>query len=236
MSPSKWHPHTTKSPDAIRAADVDLLRKLYFDEQKTCAQIAETFNCGVTTVKRHFRKLGFQMRDTRETGTASLLRFNGTPAHLEAIKESSVRTIRTYNETDAARKHIWEHVTELNTNRRPSEQMRLVFGLRSAGWNVPDGWVNYPLQICEDRWYYPDIADVDVKLCIEVDGYYHTLPRGKRLDATRDSKLKKIGWLTVRYTTTEINQDLNKVVTAILKLRATLHERQVQEHPEVSLT
>lgn len=64
--------------------------------------------------------------------------------------------------------------------------------------------------------YRLDFAIPGLKLCIEADGKdYHSSPIQKAHDRKRDAYLKSFGWKTLRFSGSEINGNINRVVKKI---------------------
>lgn len=63
--------------------------------------------------------------------------------------------------------------------------------------------------------YKVDIADLDRKLAIEVDGKTHRLKRWKFLDARKTSVLNALGWSVLRFSNERVMQDLEAVIAEI---------------------
>ncbi|TAN00523.1 MAG: endonuclease domain-containing protein, partial [Rhizobiaceae bacterium] len=71
--------------------------------------------------------------------------------------------------------------------------------------------------------YVLDFACLKAKLAVEVDGEQHFHGDGPKRDAVRDRYFTRVGFLTLRYTTTEIRKELDSVVTDIF--RRTIERR-----------
>lgn len=71
---------------------------------------------------------------------------------------------------------------------------------------LPYGWVvEYPVSLGKRQPGWPtcyklDLALIDRKIAIEVDGSKHRLFAQRRIDERRDSKLSELGWTIVRVT------------------------------------
>lgn len=70
--------------------------------------------------------------------------------------------------------------------------------------------------------YYADFACHHAKLVIEVDGDTHFTPAGIRHDLERDILLRDEGYHTIRYTNTEVLQNMDGVVTHLLSRLAEM--------------
>lgn len=55
--------------------------------------------------------------------------------------------------------------------------------------------------------YKVDLASVEVKLAVEVDGQSHRLRRWKFLDARKTAVLNSLGWTVLRFTNQQVDQD-----------------------------
>jgi very-short-patch-repair endonuclease len=70
--------------------------------------------------------------------------------------------------------------------------------------------------------YYADFACHHAKLVIEVDGDTHYTTEGIAHDQNRDRFISSIGFRIVRYTNTDILQNMEGVALHLLNLLATL--------------
>jgi Protein of unknown function (DUF559) len=66
------------------------------------------------------------------------------------------------------------------------------------------------------HYYTADIADTILKINIEVDGNSHLASTVKERDRKRDEILTRLGWKVLRFTNTQVLQDLEAIVTAVL--------------------
>lgn len=68
-----------------------------------------------------------------------------------------------------------------------------------------------------------DLAYVDIKLCIEVDGTAsHSRPDQRRRDAVRDARLEAAGWVVIRISEAEFRSD---PMGSTARMRAAIRER-----------
>lgn len=63
-----------------------------------------------------------------------------------------------------------------------------------------------------------DLAVMDVRLDIEVDGPHHFLPEQQRKDRIRDRDMLAIGWHVIRFSVYEIDADVERVADRIVSL------------------
>lgn len=78
--------------------------------------------------------------------------------------------------------------------------------------------------------YRLDFAFPNEKVAIELDGHeYHKTPEQRTYDAKRDRTLLKDGWVTVRYTGSEVHKDAESIVAEVHSL---WESRQVSPTPE----
>ncbi|WP_326493862.1 endonuclease domain-containing protein [Rhizobium sp. SL86] len=66
--------------------------------------------------------------------------------------------------------------------------------------------------------FIADFACPDHKLIIEIDGATHSLDRQIVRDQQRDVALAKLGWQVIRFTSTDIMQDLDDACAHILRV------------------
>jgi very-short-patch-repair endonuclease len=65
--------------------------------------------------------------------------------------------------------------------------------------------------------YVLDFACLKAGIAVEVDGEQHFHGDEPRRDAARDAYFARLGFVTLRYTTTDIRRSLNSVVTDIFQ-------------------
>ena len=74
------------------------------------------------------------------------------------------------------------------------------------------------------HWFKLDIAFMDLKLDVEIDGGVHRIPGNGAKDARRTKILEGLGWTVLRFWNHEVLKDITKVKKAIqstiLKLKA----------------
>lgn len=68
--------------------------------------------------------------------------------------------------------------------------------------------------------YIADFACIPIKLIIEIDGLYHSLPQQQISDEQRTSWLEKRGWKVIRFTNEEIFSNLDSVLDTIKREQA----------------
>lgn len=74
---------------------------------------------------------------------------------------------------------------------------------------------------CLPHSYKVDLADVDRKVAIEVDGNTHRTPRWKFLDARKTSVLEALGWVVLRFWNKEVLNESGRVVSEVQKVLAS---------------
>lgn len=72
-----------------------------------------------------------------------------------------------------------------------------------------------------------DIAIIDFRLDIEVDGPHHDDPAQQRADRRRDRELASLGWTVVRFSIFEIDDDVAAVAHQIVRLIETRRRAQM---------
>jgi leucyl-tRNA synthetase len=61
------------------------------------------------------------------------------------------------------------------------------------------------------HWLKLDIAFTDLKLCVEIDGGIHRMPKKAANDIRRTKILEGLGWKVLRFWNREVISDLTKV-------------------------
>src|SRR5690606_3202032 len=96
---------------------------------------------------------------------------------------------------------------ELNKTESPIER-KLFRALWSNNYPVT---TQYPF-----GKYRLDIALPHLKICIEADGKeFHSSRKQKAHDRKRDKYLESHGWVTLRFSGSQINRDLSSVISKI---------------------
>lgn len=75
--------------------------------------------------------------------------------------------------------------------------------------------LNNPL--CLPTSYSIDIANSDLKIAIEVDGYHHYQAAFKEKDAKKDMFLSSIGWTVIRFFNKEVLDNPEKCVNIVIE-------------------
>ena len=111
------------------------------------------------------------------------------------------------------RKRLKQHARENRTNSTKSEQImwRLLRGHQLGSLKFRRQHVIEPFVV--------DFACVSEKLIIEIDGGYHdqVVPA----DLSRQKFLESLGWRVLRFTSDDVEQNAEAVVTAIARLLGT---------------
>jgi very-short-patch-repair endonuclease len=64
--------------------------------------------------------------------------------------------------------------------------------------------------------YIADFFCMKAKLVIEIDGGHHFLKDAADYDQTRDERLKSLGLMVLRFTNTEVKENIEGVIETIL--------------------
>jgi hypothetical protein len=79
--------------------------------------------------------------------------------------------------------------------------------------------------------YKVDLAVVESKLAIEVDGASHKLKKWKFLDKRKTEILNSLGWTVIRFTNQEVETNLRKCLKTIFKQIETIQSKQLTNVP-----
>lgn len=79
---------------------------------------------------------------------------------------------------------------------------------------------------CLPHCYKVDLASPNHKLAIEVDGNTHKLKKWRFLDSRKTAVLNALGWTVLRFWNSEVLEESDRVVAAILRSMSEL-----QPHP-----
>ncbi|MGZ5136050.1 MAG: endonuclease domain-containing protein, partial [Flavitalea sp.] len=66
--------------------------------------------------------------------------------------------------------------------------------------------------------YIADFYCFKTKLIIEIDGSIHLLPDIKELDQARQNDLEELGYTILRFTNSQVLNDINKVLFVITRM------------------
>jgi very-short-patch-repair endonuclease len=76
------------------------------------------------------------------------------------------------------------------------------------------GWVyNYPV-----KRYSLDFAFIDKLIDVEIDGETHNLPEVIKKDRIRTKELSKLGWTTIRFTSSQIKNNIDECINILLSI------------------
>jgi Protein of unknown function (DUF559) len=75
----------------------------------------------------------------------------------------------------------------------------------------------YPVATGNPKWKCAlmDLANPRLKIAVEVDGKTHLYRQQQNRDRIKERMLERLGWVVLRFTNEEINEDINRVVEAI---------------------
>lgn len=153
-----------------------------------------------------FVEKGKEFRKTKEFRQASSERMKkNNPMWMDGIKEKMIesskgKTFLSRGGNGQLTKH--QMMLHLATGF-PMEYPINTFEVRDKFESVPNN-------------YKVDLAIVDKKIAIEVDGASHKLKKWKFLDKRKTEILNALGWKVIRFTNEEVERNLNKCVKIIL--------------------
>jgi len=109
--------------------------------------------------------------------------------------------------------------TERLSRRQTNIEMLMDFALKKAGIEAT---FNFPVR----AGYILDFAIIDLKIDIECDGEaWHSSRQAIRHDQIRNHILKKKGWTIIRFTGTEIE---NNIDNCILKIKNIIEKEVIE--------
>lgn len=137
------------------------------------------------------------------------LRGSGNPFRNKAVREKSIAANR-------ANGFVGLTIYKGGNGRGPTAPQALLAGI--LGWPmevaVPTGQAKgsvYP------RAYKLDIASVDLKIGVEIDGAGHNSPKAQALDAKKDGFLQSLGWRIVRLKNEEVMSSPRQCVEKVFQ-------------------
>jgi len=78
--------------------------------------------------------------------------------------------------------------------------------------------LQYPTKI-----YIIDFAFPNEGLAVEVDGFYHQTPRGRKRDYLKNKYLREQGWNILRFSGDEIDEDLESCIDQVMEFLGNNH-------------
>ena len=113
------------------------------------------------------------------------------------------------------------------------EQLRVALGLPESALEFPIPTANAGKHFESlPSSYKVDLAIVEIKLAIEIDGRSHKEKRWEYLDQRKTAVLNYLGWTVLRFWNKEINQDLARCVQMVLSTISRLKETTITSQTE----
>jgi len=144
-----------------------------------------------------------------------------TPAGVAASKKRMIeanpmRTPATRQKVSATLKRLGYRPKVQGGNGRPLSKPHAILAERLTGWAV-----DYPMQKESRGHYLIDLAHLQAKIAVEVDGRSHAASTVQKRDREKDALLVSRGWLVLRVLNEEVLADPDKVHLFIIsQLRA----------------
>lgn len=113
----------------------------------------------------------------------------------------------------AARRALAELLEAAGWRTGTDIEDRAAWALHRFGWQARDVHQQHPV-----GRYRLDFAWPDLRLGLEIDGWHHRSPAGAAKDATRDSRLRSLGWLIVRVDDQQGEQNMLDQLAAVSRL------------------
>jgi len=83
--------------------------------------------------------------------------------------------------------------------------------------------------------YVVDFYCAEVILIVEVDGSMHNIPEERNYDKARQEDLENMGYSVIRFTNTQIENDLDNVLSIIIKT-AEEQKKQLEKTPPLHVS
>jgi len=186
----------------------DILFRWYFEDGMSTNEIADRLSRSASGIHYHLtKKLGFVLRNNANGVHQRCSRHMNQPHLLgnekwlrNAYADLGFSTFEIAEVIGCNRKTVVEALHKYGIDVRyyvytSESHRRLVRALTATGIEIVDSQVD--CRIPGTRWI-GDIVWKELKLDIEVDGYYHSLPDRKKKDVERDVILRSDGWTVVR--------------------------------------
>ena len=119
-------------------------------------------------------------------------------------------------------KNLKEFSRELRNDSTLGETLLWLKVLRASGTGYRFNR-QYSMKLDENQSIIVDFICRKLKLIIEIDGYSHRFK--VREDMIRDEKLKKLGYIVLRFEEQEVRHDIDNVVKDIENMIAMLEEK-----------
>ena len=163
-----------------------------------------------------------------------LHRYHTNPKYRQSLIESAKQSMKKKRKY-GTRKDRWAHPDSIELKKKLGENIIKAWVNNHYRSKVPDSppqrdlfkflKEKYPNKHFEYNyffpndvtWYWLDIAELDSKICIEVDGWLHKLKWQKESDERRDNYLLSKGWKVIRIKTSDV-YPLIKQGTDIFKI------------------
>jgi uncharacterized membrane protein len=88
----------------------------------------------------------------------------------------------------------------------------------------------YPVPTGNPKWRCAlmDLANPSLKIAVEVDGKTHLCRQQQNRDRIKERMLERLGWVVLRFTNEEVNEDINRVVEVIRSVEQSRFLRSIE--------
>lgn len=151
--------------------------------------------------------------------------------------ETSAQKSQVYKISGKGKKSLSTRLTDHNPGQylpdKPNHILEKNRGGNGRGLTIPqqvllealgDGWqAEYPVRTGKKRnsgfpsSYKLDIANLELKIGVEVDGHSHNNSERKAQDIKKDTLLKSLGWQVLRFKNVEAVQNASEIAAQILQ-------------------
>ncbi len=131
----------------------------------------------------------------------------------KALRYSRLSSTRA----DKVAKGEWKIMRDnwLLASQVTSEENALAPFMSALGFTPQHKVLTGSHSIHEARYYKLDFAHLPRRLCVEIDGSSHRLPRRRERDDARDAFMLSIGWRTLRILASDVVKDQSSVESRI---------------------
>lgn len=126
---------------------------------------------------------------------------------------ASVKTVAKMMRTKEANGTLRVWKGERGGNGKLTAQEQRLLKALGRGWKSPQPVSLIPRPVGFPTNYKLDVGNKELKVGVEIDGRGHQLKRQQALDRKKQRKLESLGWMVLRFSNNEIDNDL----TAVLK-------------------
>lgn len=183
----------------------ELINRLYHAERRPVREVAKILNVSARNLFEWFYDFDIPRRDL---SLAVAMQWVDNDERRQ-IQADAMRAVLPKDFAERRRNSVNANLILQQKNGPTSIERIMMAALNDAG-------IAYEFQFAVGEKFLCDFAFPDHMLIVECDGeYWHSTPRQKRQDASKDAYLQACGYIVMRFSGTQIRENIHACIDSI---------------------